>query len=46
MLKFKEWVENVIGIDTNNSSDPQREIAIDPAIENAAFVEEIKSKVD
>lgn len=46
MLKFKEWVENVIGIDINNVSEPQRELTIDPIVENAAFIEEIKSKVD
>lgn len=46
MPKFKEWVENVVGIDINSSSEPQRELAVDPVVENQSFIEEIKGKVD
>lgn len=46
MPKFKEWVETNLGLDVNNTNEPQREIAIDPIVENQAFIEEIKGKVD
>jgi len=38
MPKFKEWAETVIGIDINNSIDPQKDIPIDPQIENIPFI--------
>lgn len=46
MLKFKEWAENVVGIDMNKTIEPQRDIPIDPPIENTAFIESIRGKVD
>jgi len=46
MPKFREWAETVVGIDINNVVEAQREIPVDPPIENIAFVEDIKGKVD
>lgn len=46
MPKFKEWAETVIGIDINNSIDPQKDIPIDPQIENIPFIQSIKGKVE
>lgn len=46
MPKFKEWAETVIGIDVSNPFEPQKDIPIDPPVENPAFVESIKGKVD
>lgn len=46
MPKFKDWVEAVIGIDTSSPVEAQREIPIDPPVENLFFIEQIKGKVD
>lgn len=46
MPKFKEWAETVIGIDVSNPIDPQKDIPIDPQVENLPFIESIKGKVD
>lgn len=49
MPKFREWVETVLGIDVNdqnNVAESQREVPIDPPVENAGFLEAIKGKVD
>lgn len=32
MPKFKDWVESVIGIDTSNVVEAQRDIPVDPII--------------
>lgn len=45
MPKFKEWVETVIGIDTSSPTEPQRDIPVDPPVENLKFIEAIKGKV-
>jgi hypothetical protein len=39
MPKFKDWVEAVIGIDTSSSVEPQKDVAVDPVVENLAFIE-------
>jgi alkyldihydroxyacetonephosphate synthase len=46
MPKFKDWAENVVGIDINNVTEAQRDIPVDPPVENLAFVEALKGKVD
>lgn len=46
MHKFKEWAENTIGLDTSSPIEAQREIAIDLVVENNAFIDELKGKVD
>ena len=49
MPKFREWAENIIGIDindVNNMVESQREVPIDPPVENPAFIEAIKGRVD
>ena len=46
MPKFKEWAETVIGIDVSNPIEAQKDIPIDAPIENQAFVESIRGKVD
>lgn len=38
MPKFKEWAESVIGIDVNNAIEAQREMPIDPPVENLPFL--------
>jgi hypothetical protein len=30
MPKFKDWAENVVGIDINNVTEAQRDIPVDP----------------
>lgn len=49
MPKFKEWAESVLGLNTddpNNLSEAQRDIPVDPPVQNVAFVEAIMGKVD
>ncbi|KAL4465819.1 hypothetical protein ABPG74_004056 [Tetrahymena malaccensis] len=46
MPKFKEWAENIIGIDLNKQTPAQNEVPIDPAIINEAFIEAIRGKVN
>lgn len=49
MPKFKEWAQSVLGLNTddpNNLSEAQREVPADPPVENPAFLEAIKGKVD
>lgn len=46
MPKFKEWVETVIGVDTSQVLEPQKDIPADPIVENEAFIESIKGKVN
>lgn len=46
MPKFKEWAETIIGLDTSHVLEPQKELQVDAVIENIAFIEAIKSKVD
>lgn len=46
MPKFKEWAENVVGLDTSNESQPQREIPTDPPVKNIEFLKSIEGKVD
>lgn len=47
MPKFKEWAERVVGIDTSQPPvEPQREITIEGGVENPAFIEAVKGKVD
>lgn len=46
MPKFKEWAETVVGIDTSSPVEPQRDIPIDPPVENVEFIEGIRGKVD
>lgn len=46
MPKFKEWVENTVGIDINLTSEAQKDIPADPPVENAQFIESVKNNVD
>jgi alkyldihydroxyacetonephosphate synthase len=46
MPKFKEWAETVVGIDINNPIEAQKEIPIDPPIENKPFIEALRGHVD
>jgi hypothetical protein len=46
MPKFKEWAENVIGIDMTKTIEKQKDIPIDPPIENIEFIKEITGKVE
>ena len=32
MPKFKEWVENVVGIDVNSTVEAQKDIPADPPV--------------
>lgn len=41
MLKFKEWVENKVGIDTTLNIEAQHQIPIDPPILNEPFLASI-----
>lgn len=41
MPKFREWAESVLGIDVNDANsvaESQREMSIDPPVENALFL--------
>ena len=34
MPKFREWAETVVGLDTVNEVQPQREMQVDPPVRN------------
>lgn len=44
MLKFKEWVESKVGIDTSINMQAQPEIPVDQPIRNEAFLAEAEGK--
>jgi hypothetical protein len=46
MPKFREWAENVVGLNISNVVEPQREMPIDAPIKNIEFLKAIEGKVD
>ena len=46
MPKFREWAENVVGLNISNVVEPQREMPIDPPTKNIEFLKAIEGKVD